>query len=325
MPRIVFPWLPNQAAISSFLANTDVITHISPTGLSLSSDGSIKQAENPDIATVCQIAREKGVKCVPLVVNEGFSAASAAAILCDPVRRRQAADRLCDLVEENDWDGINLDFEGPWAFRSEYTAFVARVADRLRPRSKLVTLDVVAQYRPPTGNSEHPNSAWADPYDYPALGQLVDLFIIMGYDFHSRSGPPGPVGPAWWLERVLEYATAHVQPERIVLGLPFYGYHWIVDEDGKTISGNYVSYSRAEEIRLQHQVGKSWDYDGQCRHFHFRDADGRENIVFYDDARSLARRLRLVDLFHLAGVAFWSLGQEDPEVWSEIRAWHQQG
>lgn len=324
MPKLVFPWLPNQAAMQSFEQNADAITHISPTGLSIAADGSLKRAEQPDIDAVHRIAREKGIKCIPLVANEGFRADSAAAIVCDPARRREVADRLCVLVVENDWDGINLDFEGAWAFRSEYAAFVARVADRLRPQGKLVTVDVVSTYRPPTGNPESADLIWADPYDYPALGQLADFFILMGYDFHWRGGPPGPVGPAWWLEKVLEYTTAHVPAEKIVLGLPFYGYHWVVDEDGKTVSGSYVPYSHAEELRQQHGAFKSWDYDGLCRHFHFRGEDGRENVVFYDDARSIARRLRLADRYHLAGVAFWSLGQEDPEVWPEIRAWRQE-
>lgn len=321
MSKVVFPWLPGNQGWASFEEHAGQITHISPTGLAIAPDGSIHRAEQPDIGQVAETARAKGVLCVPLVVNQGFSAESAAAILCDPAKRREAADRLAQLVMDNGWDGINLDFEGPWAFRSEYAAFVARVADRLRPRGKLVTVDVVAQKRPPTGQPEATALSWAEPYDYAALGPLVDLFIVMGYDYHWRGGPPGPVGPAWWLEEVLEYTTHLVPADKVVLGLPFYGYHWAVDGAGQTVQGNYVPYAEAERLRQEHGAFKSWDFDGLCRHFHFRGEDGLEHVVYYDDAASIARRLTLADRFRLAGVAFWSLGQEDPGVWAEIAAW----
>jgi spore germination protein YaaH len=39
-------------------------------------------------------------------------------------------------------------------------------------------------------------------------------------------------------------------------------------------------------------------------------------VTYFDDADSLARKIALVHANHLAGVAAWRLGFEDPEFWS---------
>lgn len=319
---VVFPWLPgSDAAWSSFEAHLDAFTHISPTGLAFRPDGSIAQADRPDLTKVAQIAKDHQLLVLPLIVNENFQAQSAEAVLCDKTVRQRAIDELARLVEANQWDGINLDFEGPWAYRSQYVAFVSGISKRLHDLGKLVTVDVVSAYRPPRGVEGDPGLSWSDPYDYPALGQLVDLFILMGYDYHYRFGHPGPVGPAWWLERVLDWTTSVVPSHKVVLGLPFYGYHWTVTEAGETVDGAYLPFAEAERLRCEHRVWRAWDWDGLSRYFHFREPDqpNVEHIVHYDDAASLAQRMQLISRYHLAGVAFWSLGQEDPDVWSFVK------
>jgi spore germination protein YaaH len=37
--------------------------------------------------------------------------------------------------------------------------------------------------------------------------------------------------------------------------------------------------------------------------------------AWFDDARSLREKLKLVQLYHLRGYAAWRLGVEDPEFW----------
>ena len=72
-------------------------------------------------------------------------------------------------------------------------------------------------------------------WDIPALAPVVDYIVVMAYDFHRRSSPQaGPVAPLFggselWdsdinehLRKFLEY----VPREKILLGVPFYGYEW---------------------------------------------------------------------------------------------------
>ena len=317
---IVFPWLTHDpAGLSSFIKHAPAMTHISPTWMSMDAEGRITLKEQqPEVA---ELARAHGLQLCPLIVNEKFSSAVADAILRDPVRRRANADRLCDLVEKQGWDGLNLDFEGPFLRnRDHYTDFVARISERLRPKGIELSVDVVGQVRAP-----HPipaegepadHATWQDAFDYKALGALVDRFVIMGYDFHGRLTMPGPVGPAWWLREVLTWTLAAMPAEKVVLGLPFYGRQWAM-KGMEVLGTKAVLYRQTAELLA---AGKAmYDWDAQSCQYRYVDEEGQEQILWFDDAYSLAARMEIVKEFGIAGVAFWCLGQEDASVWDAVR------
>lgn len=310
---LVFPWvIDREESLSCLERHGQLFTHISPTGMRVQSDGSVDYTEVPRVAAAAQ---RFDLKIVPLATNGTFTLETAQAILVDPAVRSRAASELSELVLDHGWDGLCLDFEGPWAFRSEYTDLVRRICARLQPEGKLVTMAVAAQTEHPTGSGE--DSTWLDPYDYPALGQLVDLFIPMGYDFHGVNTLPGPVGPAWWLRGVLRHTLSYVPREKVVMGLPLYGYRWIRSADD-TWLGQYVTYDVAEALRQKVQAPLLWDYDAISRTYSFTDEEGRLNVVHYDDAASVRKRVELVAECGVAGVAFWCLGLGDPGVWQEL-------
>ena len=90
MSKVVFPWLPGNQGRASFEEHAGQITHISPTGLAIAPDGSIHRAEQPDIGQVAETARAKGVLCVPLVVNQGFSAGTRCVVYSNTSSSHQA-------------------------------------------------------------------------------------------------------------------------------------------------------------------------------------------------------------------------------------------
>lgn len=319
---VVFPWLTHSpASLESFKRNAGAMTHISPTWMSMNARGEITLKEQqPEVR---ELVKAHGLKLCPLIVNEGFKADVADAILRDPVRRRENAERLCDLVEEQGWEGLNLDFEGPiLRNRDHFTDFVAHISERLRPRGIELSVDVVGQSRAPQpipGEGEPANhAAWADLYDFRALGALVDRFMIMGYDFHPAAGTPGPVGPAWWLRQVLEWTLSHMPAHKVVLGLPFYGRQWAV-RGREALGGKSFLYPQTAELLAARGGEPMYDWDAQSWQYRYVDAEGQQQILWFDDAESLRARMGLVQEYGLAGVAFWCLGQEDQRVWEPIR------
>lgn len=311
---LIFPWvIDREESLATLEQYGRLFTHISPAWLKVKTDGTIERKYTP---RVVEAAKEHGLKLIPLATNGTFALESAQAILVEAHVRQRAATELSQLVLDHDWDGICLDFEGPWAFRSEYTDFIRRIASELRPKGKLVTMAVAAQTEAPTGSGT--DALWTDPYDYPALGQLVDLFIPMGYDYHGVNTLPGPVGPAWWLRQVLRHTLACVPKEKVVMGLPLYGYRWIMDAEGNW-QGQYITYPEAEKLRQEVNAPLLWDYDALSRTYTFTDDEGRTNVVHYDDAVSVRKRIELVREYDVAGVAFWCLGLGDPAVWNELK------
>ena len=59
---------------------------------------------------------------------------------------------------------------------------------------------------------------------------------------------------------------------------------------------------------------RHWDDLLRTTWFQLREGETLRT-AWFDDARSLREKLRLVQLYHLRGYAAWRLGVEDPEFW----------
>ena len=311
--RIVFPWLvpDDPTSLASLQQHAHLISHLSPTWYTMAPDLSIA-SEAWD--SVIQLARDRKISLHPLIRNQGFDPKVAQQILKSPQQRAVAAERMAELVLDYDYGGINVDFEGPFgSSRDELTDLIARVAAHLRPASKWVSVDVVAQIRPGSAY-QHKRDRWAEPYDYGALGHVSDAVVIMAYDYAYEK--PGPISPLWWLREVLTFARSRIPASKLVMGLPFYGRHWITQ--GKHVV-NFRGLHQSEALDLLARSGAHLQRPAQdaTPRFSWRDGEG-EHIVHYEDEQSLAAKLKEVKAAGVAGVALWRLGQEQPSQWDVI-------
>lgn len=314
MAKMVLGWQVTYAEDSarSYREHVDVITHISPCWYSMDARGEIKSEEEADTP---RVARSAGTTLVPLIVNEKFNPEVAHEILLDEDTRRRAARSIASLVLDRDFDGINMDFEGAFlkGDRDRYTLLVAELARLLRPHGKHLSVDVVSQTAPPSTE----DTGWAQAYDYPGLAPHVDHLVLMGYDYSWAGGPPGPVSPLWWLRKVLDYTLTCVPREKVVLGLPFYGRHWVVVESGASKSRG-VGAGEVAEILARPGLQPAWDEEARCPVIRFFE-DDKEQVVYYENLDSIGFKLRLATEYDIEGIAFWRLGMEDPGMWEMVR------
>lgn len=52
--------------------------------------------------------------------------------------------------------------------------------------------------------------------------------FIMAYDWHHAGSEPGPVAPITEIRRTIEFTIAQVPSRKIIIGVPLYGYDWII-------------------------------------------------------------------------------------------------
>ncbi len=312
--RYVAAWMPTDwdtdNARASFEANLDYIDEISPVWYEMRSNGTLNVLGGGRDQTLVDAAHAAGVLVLPSITN-GFDPDRTGYVLRNPERRAQFVRRILDEVEEYNYDGVDIDFEGmPAAERDVFTAFVRELADGLHERGLLLAIAIHAR------TSDAGGAPGAQAQDWYAIGQAVDRFRLMTYDYHWSGGGPGPVAPIYWCQEVIEYAKTQVDPSKIELGVPFYGYDWVAN------SGWPVTWLDIQELIEIYKPKVSLlerDSQGEVAEstFTYRDREG-VHTIWYASRRSLEAKLDLVQRYDLAGIAIWRLGGEDPQYWEAI-------
>jgi outer membrane protein OmpA-like peptidoglycan-associated protein len=148
-------------------------------------------------------------------------------------------------------------------------------------------------------------------FDYAKIKPLVDRILVMAYDEHWSGSRPGPIASMAWCRNVAEYSLRVIGPEKLIMGLPFYGRAW-----GNTNPSRAYRYSRIENIMGENSVGEirrengipTFDYEVPV-----------SVKVYYEDDYSLAVRMDMYKTLGTRAVGFWCLGQETPAVWNILR------
>ena len=146
-----------------------------------------------------------------------------------------------------------------------------------------------------------------DTAGYPAAAFVpaADFVLVMLYDEHWATSPPGPIASPQWVRRALALRAAEVGPSRIVAALPLYGYRW-------PPSGPATALSFEDARRDAAAAGTELRRDFATQTLRASRPDVWETWV--SDAGLLATLLAVVDATGVRRVAFWRLGLEDPGV-----------
>jgi spore germination protein len=147
-------------------------------------------------------------------------------------------------------------------------------------------------------------------YDYEAIGRAADIVAVMTIDYGYPTGPPNPVSPLWWMEQVIRYAITLINPQKLQMALPLYGYDWRLS-DNKTSAHSLL---RAQNLSIA--TGAVIYYNPQAATPSFTYWNGaEEHIVWFDDIRSFQEKYKLIDQYGLLGTTFWQLSLEFPQNW----------
>jgi GH18 family chitinase len=161
-------------------------------------------------------------------IGGGLAPAYYTSLLADG-NRRELAQKLVQLSETYNLDGIDVDLEGE-RVDVNYESFITTLSFVLKPKGKLLTAAVATVYK--------------DRYTDKALAQF-DFISIMSYD---KTGPwrpekPGPHAPYEMAVEDMNYWAGEkgIAKEKLNLGLPFYGYGFGPGAPGDMSFGKIVS------------------------------------------------------------------------------------
>jgi spore germination protein YaaH len=281
------------------------VSEVSPTWATVGVDGEL--VVTPPTAEVIDRLDEAGARLLPTVQNYAdgtWQGQMIADLLADPRRADAHREALVDLALAEDWDGIDIDYEAlPPTAGPQFIDFLTALGADLDGHGLELTVAVPAR-----ADDEDPGTL---AYSYQLLGEVADQVRVMTYD-HSWSGSEaGPVAPLDWVSSVIDYAVERVPADKLMLGVPTYGYDW-VGTRGEVVNA-------ADAVDLAEEVGAEpvWDDVSASWTFSY-DRDGDQHTVWYEDARSLGAAQELAREAGLRGVAIWQLGGEDPEMWPTL-------
>lgn len=297
------PWPGTPEWTGSFptLANYhDEMTGIAPYWYTVQGDGSITSKESQQ---VIDFAKSKQLKMYALVTNKHDE---SDAILVNEKIRAIAVTNLVKLVQEKQVDGVNIDFEllKPY-HKNGLNAFMADLYPQLKKLNKTVIISVFPKVDIGTDVTA--------AYDYTTLTNNTDYLQVMAYDQHWGTATPGPVAAIGWVEDNLGEAIKQAGgAQKIILGIPAYGYDW---PDKQRTQAETITYTLAVNRAKKLGAEIRWEDGAKVPYYTYGTHE-----VWFESADSAKYKLDLVNKYNVAGIAIWRLGQEDPKLWDVIGA-----
>ena len=127
--------------------------------------------------------------------------------------------QLGEVMRSKGYKGVDLDFEYILAEdRQLYVDFAARLAAVMHAFGYTVSAAV------PAKTSADQKGLLYEGIDFKGLGEVLDEIFIMAYEWGYTYGPPMAIAPLYIVRQVVEYALTEVPREKLVLGIPNYGY-----------------------------------------------------------------------------------------------------
>ena len=280
------------------------IDWVAPTLLAIDREGKLVETQDAPLrqAVAASLHRPLVVPVVQNVVGGKCDGAEVAALLRDPVRRRDLIAALGAYLDRTHDAGIIFDFENlPDQSLADLRRLLgeARTAFAARHRVVAVTMPI-------------DNPAWSPR----AFAPFADKLILMAYDEHWQGALPGPIASADWFADRVGKAVQGVPAGEAVIALGNYAYDW---HEGRTDA------LTVEEAWLEaHDSGTRPTLDAGSGNpaFSFLDA-GKRHDVWMLDATTSWNQLQAMRRMGLGNVALWRLGSEDPGFWPALSSWRK--
>ncbi len=319
--KVVFGWFPYWQGDTYLNFEWSLLSDLSYFSYEVDpSTGKATTTHGWSTAAVIDSAQAHGVRvnlCVTLFSDhETFFGDSTA--------KQTLIDSLIAMVRQRNANGVNIDFEAvPSSQATNFNNFLVDLCEQMHSQipGSQVSIALYAV-------------DWSNVFDEPTLNNYLDYFIIMGYDYYyagsSLSGPNDPCYPftssGYNLSRSVNYyLNAGISKEKLVLGLPYYGFDWPTKSatpgDSTTANASVKLYKTVMDNTSGYYStdNNHWDNNSMSSYWIYKN-DSKWHQCFLDDAHAMGKRLDLINQTGIAGMGIWALGYDDgyTDMWDMI-------
>ncbi|MCX6738728.1 MAG: glycosyl hydrolase family 18 protein [Candidatus Parcubacteria bacterium] len=343
-------WMPYWKKASStadMLPHLTTFSEVSPFSYTVKTDGTIV-----DTARITQepwksfliSARAKKVKIIPSILWTDPDAMHK--VLKTYTLRIAQEKAIMKIVTDNNFDGIDIDYENKKAETKKYFSyFLQELQTALHKKNKILTCTIEPR-TPLDSRFKNIPTDIAYANDYAALNAYCDRVRIMTYDqvivdllLNAEKGsstPYAPVADTSWVKKVVKLASNVIRLNKIVIGVPTYGYEFRVTPDGKWFDYERLrSINHDEAVALAKKVGATpaRNSAGELSFMYYSPNDVSTStatsttsskktfrLVWWSDSFAIADKVNLAKSLGVRGVAIFKIdGGEDQGIWNVLK------
>ena len=317
--KIVFGWHPYWVGSAYLNYQWNLLSDLSYFSYEVNANtGNPDNTHSWATADVIDSALANGVRvnlCVTLFSNHST-------FFGNSTTQQTLIDNVISMVQTRGANGVNIDFEGvPSSQATNFTNFVVDFCIQMHtqiPGSKVS----ICLY----------SVDWNNVFDEAVLNNYIDYFCIMGYAYYyGGSSTAGPTGGLYSLtssynynqsKSVSYYLAQGISNDKLVLGVPYYGYEWPTSSEtvpsSTTGSGYSKTYKYVEDNTSGNYSNKLWEGNSFTPYYTYYSSGWYQ--CFCDDAFSLGKRYDMVNMRNIAGIGIWALGYDDTytALWSKL-------
>lgn len=311
-------WIPYwRAATGSAeaLIHMDRFKELDPFAYTVKDDGTLVDQALLDRAnwTVLQsLAREQSVRYIPSVMWSKGTAIHN--VLSNKVRRDAHIQSIVNAVNAGGFDGIDIDYESKLiATKDSFSLFIRDLSKALHNKWIMCTIEPMSE----------------DYNNFDVLNQYCDRVRVMAYDqasvdlhFASLTAQPYvPVADVVWVEKVTLDALKTISKNKLVIGVPTYGYEMQV----KQLTNGYAyklvtafNQSYALDLAAKLNLTPQRNAAGELSFSYWPTSLGAgSSILWWSDAEAIKAKLDLAKRLGVRGIAIFKIdGGADPNLWN---------
>jgi spore germination protein YaaH len=324
LKKRVFGWFPYWEAstythfqwnLISDLAYFDYT--VSPT-TGANTNGSFAWSTSPAVTAALSNGVNAEITCTLFSSHSTFLASASSKSAC--------INNVISLLNARGGKGVNIDFEGMAASnKAAFTAFMVQFKNALVAANPKYELSI-ALY----------SVDWGAVFDFPNLNPVIDLYIIMGYDYYyGGSTTAGPSDPLYNFQSgynydhsksITSYVKAGAPLNKLLLGVPYYGESWATSgsaaPSSTTATGTSLIYNtmRTNASGNYAKANMHWEPNSFTPYFSYQ-VSGAWHQAWIDNDYSMGKRYDVVNQRGIGGIGIWAMGYDDgfPELWKKIQ------
>ena len=225
-----------------------------------------------------------------------------AAMLAIPASRKRLITDTVEYAVESKQAGIVVDFEEvPKKSQPLFHQFIGELAPMLHGAGLKLMIALPAR---------------DDEYDYAFFGRETDAIILMNYDQHWITSPPGPIAAQDWFVENLRQILKIVPAQKIVVGIAGYAYDWAEATKKEPQHAEEFSIQEALLHAYESETDVEFDAASLNPHYSYSDEKDRTHQVWMLDAVTAYNEERASERMGVQGTALWRFGSADSSLWT---------